>query len=48
MGERGEIPPETEKNCCRKVMLFPKAQFLVTNFRKNKNKIKKIKNTIFL
>ena len=38
-GGRGEIPPpETEKNCCRKMVLFPKALFLVTNFRK---KIKK-------
>ena len=33
-------PPETEKNCGRKMVLFPKALFLflLTNFRKNKNK----------
>ena len=32
----GEISPspETEKNCFRKIVLFPKALFLVTNFRK--------------
>ena len=27
-------PPQTEKNCCRKMVLFPKALFLVTNFPK--------------
>ena len=39
---KGEIPPGNRKNCCRKLVLFPKALFLVTNFRKiklkNKNK----------
>ena len=35
-GERGEIPPppRNRKKCCRKMVLFPKALFLVTNFRK--------------
>ena len=45
-GERGEIPthPRNGKNCCRKMVLFPKALFLVTNFRKKiKNKNKKFK-----
>ena len=41
-GETGEIPPPPKpKKCCRKMVLFPKALFLVTNFRKkinNKNK----------
>ena len=33
--EKGEIPPpRIPKNCCRKMVLFPKALFLVTNFRK--------------
>ena len=36
-GERGEPPPPKPKNCRRKMVLFPKALFLVTNFRKNKN-----------
>ena len=36
-GERGETPsPRNRKNCCRKLALFPKALFLVTNFRKIK------------
>ena len=29
----GENPPETEKNCWRKMVLFPKALFLVTNLK---------------
>ena len=29
-------PPEPEKNCCRKMMLFPKALFLETTFPKNR------------
>ena len=33
-GGKGGKPPETEKNCYRKMVLFPKALFLVTNFRK--------------
>ena len=35
-------PPEIEKNCCRKMMLFPKALFLATTFPKID------KNSIFL
>ena len=27
-------PPEIEKNCCRKMVLFPKALFLATTFPK--------------
>ena len=49
-GKRGEIspPPRNRKNCCRKMVLFPKALFLVTNFRKNKKiKIKKNKKINF-
>ena len=37
-GEGETPPPETEKNCCRKMVLFPKALFLVTNFRKKNKK----------
>ena len=33
-GKTGGNSPETEKNCCRKMLLFPKALFLVTNFPK--------------
>ena len=34
-GGKGEIPPSpNRKNCCRKMVLFPKAVFLVTNFPK--------------
>ena len=29
-------PPPTGKNCCRKMMLFPKALFLATTFPKNR------------
>ena len=49
-GGRGENPPpRNRKNCCWKMVVFPKALFLVTNFRKKiKNKNKKIKNSIFL
>ena len=36
---KGGNPRETEKSC-RKIVLFPKALFLVINFPKNKNKIK--------
>ena len=39
-GEGGNPPTPNRKNC-RKMVLFPKALFLVTNFRKkikNKNK----------
>ena len=45
---RGEAPlPETEKNCCREMVLFRKALFLVTNFQKIKNKkINKFKFSI--
>ena len=32
-GGKGEIPPKPKK-CCRKVVLFPKALILVTNFPK--------------
>ena len=39
MGKGGN-PPETEKTCCRNIVLFQKALFLVTNFRKNKSKSK--------
>ena len=35
-------PPEIEKNCCRKMVLFPKALFLATTFPKL------AKNWIFL
>ena len=35
-------PPEIEKNCCSKMMLFPKALFLATTFPKID------KNSIFL
>ena len=35
-------PPRTGKNCCRKMMLFPKALFLAINFHKID------KNSIFL
>ena len=31
-------PPRTRKNRCRKMMLFPKALFLATNFPKNRQK----------
>ena len=32
-GEGGKSPPpRNRKNCCRKLVLFPKALFLVTNF----------------
>ena len=42
-GKGGKSPPRNRKNCCRKMVLFPKVLFLVTNFRKNnKNKNKKI------
>ena len=37
-GKGGNPPPPKPKYCCRKMVLFPKALFLVTNFRK-KNKI---------
>ena len=39
---KGEIPPPRNgKNCCRKMVLFAKAPFLVTNFQiKIKIKIK--------
>ena len=33
-GGNSPHPSETEKNCCRKMVLFPKALFFVTNFRK--------------
>ena len=41
---RGEFPPppRNRKKCCRKMMLFPMALFLVTNFPKI------TKNSIFL
>ena len=32
--ERSPPPPEIEKNCCRKMMLFPKALFLATSLPK--------------
>ena len=38
----GPPPPEMEKNCCRKMKLFPKALFLATTFQKI------VKNSIFL
>ena len=41
-GKEGKSPSPNWKYCCRKMMLFPKALFLVTNFRKNIN-IKKQK-----
>ena len=42
-GDTGNVPPpEIEKNCCRKMMLFPKALFLATTFPKID------KNSIFL
>ena len=31
-------PPRTGKNCCRKMMLFPKFLFFATNFPKNRYK----------
>ena len=39
-GVRGfnPAPPRTWKNCCRKMMVFPKALFLATTFRKNRYK----------
>ena len=33
-GKGGNSPPPNRKNCCRKMVLFPKALFLVTNFPK--------------
>ena len=33
-----EPPPRTGKNCCRKMMLFPKFLFLATNFQQNRYK----------
>ena len=36
-----ERPPRNGKNCCRKMILFPKALFLATTFRKI------VKNSIF-
>ena len=33
-GTQGTSPPEIEKNCCRKMMLFPKALFLAATFPK--------------
>ena len=33
-GSRGNVPPEIEKNCCRKMMVFPKALFLARKFPK--------------
>ena len=34
-GEGGKSPPpRNRKDCCRKMVLFPKALFLVTNFPK--------------
>ena len=40
---RGKFPlPETKKNCCRKMVLFPKALVLVTDFPKI------VKNSNFL
>ena len=42
-GNTGNVPPpEMEKNCCRKMMVFPKALFLATTFPKID------KNSIFL
>ena len=41
-GTRGTSPPRNWKNCCRKMMLFPKALFLATTFPKID------KNAIFL
>ena len=41
-GGTGGTPLGTEKNCCRKMMLFPKALFLATTFTKI------VKNSIFL
>ena len=38
---KGEkFPPENRKNYCRKMVFFPKALFLVTNFPKKSNKNK--------
>ena len=47
-GERGKSPPpRNRKNCYRKMVVFPKALFLVTNFRKNvKNQNKKFNFSI--
>ena len=39
-GEKNIPPSRNRKNCCRKIVLFPKALFLVINFRKIKLKIK--------
>ena len=48
-GKGGNFSPRNRKKCRRKMVLFPKALFLVTNFRKKiKNKNKKIKNSNFL
>ena len=33
-GNRERPPPEIEKNCCRKMVLFPKVLFLATTFPK--------------
>ena len=41
-GEHRERSPRNGKNCCRKMMLFPKALFLATTFPKID------KNSIFL
>ena len=41
-GTQGTFPPRNWKNCCRKMMLFPKALFLATTFPKID------KNSIFL
>ena len=47
-GKGGKFPPPpNRKNCCRKMVLFPKALFLVTNIRKKiKNKNKKFNFSI--
>ena len=37
-GKWGKSPPPPKPKKCRKMVLFPKALFLVTNFQKNKNK----------
>ena len=34
VAREGVTPPPKPKNCCRKMMLFPKALFVVTNFPK--------------
>ena len=41
-GTQGTPPPRNWKNCCRKMMVFPKALFLATTFPKID------KNSIFL